>query len=83
MFLNQGFLFRKTVIYRCGIVCFTCIGTSSLVGTEVCLILNTLSGLETCRRHKKIKNENINLEKAHYVGLYSIHLLQCAVQKNV
>jgi len=25
-----------------------------------------------CRRHQKIKNKNINLEKVHFVGLYCI-----------
>jgi len=29
-------------------------------------------GFETCRRHKKIRNQDTNLEKAHFVGLYCI-----------
>jgi len=40
---------------------------------------------ETCRRHRgeKIKNENINLEKVHFVGLYCTIILQCTVQKKI
>ena len=36
-------------------------------------------GFETCRRYKQIKN--INLGKAHFVGLYCVIILQCTSQK--
>ena len=29
-------------------------------------------GFETCRRHRIIRNKNINLEKVYFVGLYCI-----------
>jgi hypothetical protein len=35
VFLTRGFVFRKTVVYAVGMVCFTYIGISSLVGRRV------------------------------------------------
>jgi len=55
MFRTRGFIFRKAVVYTLnGMVYFTCIGLSSLVGRRACFILHwrwTL-GFETSTRHK-------------------------------
>ena len=45
--------------FRYGIVCFTCISASSLVGRRVCSIQPSswrwTFGFETCRRHQKLR----------------------------
>ena len=43
MFRNRGFIFRKTLVYRWyGIVCFTCIIISSLVGRRLLIYLENV-----------------------------------------
>jgi hypothetical protein len=56
-------------IYTYGIVCFMCISISSLVGSRVCSIEQSVS------KHVqgiKFKNWNINFKKVYFVGLYWI-----------
>ena len=66
-------------MYNYGIVCFTCISISSVVGRRVCadackyifyrnciynrLPADELSEFETCRRYQKIKKKIRNLKK--------------------
>jgi hypothetical protein len=77
---------------RYGTVCFTCTSNWSMYNvpyrtiTVRVYIVQPSSWrwtlrVETCRRHQKIKNYNVNLGNVHFVGLYCIIILQCAVQK--
>jgi len=72
-------------MYSYGMVCFTCITVSSLVGRAACsntlFYLSDTLGFETCRRHQKIKNQNINLEIVRFVGLCRVIILQYTLQK--
>jgi len=62
MFRTRGFVFRKTVVCR------------GMVYTTVFLKMNPR--VRNMQKTPKLKNENINLEKVHYVGLYCIILIK-------
>jgi len=71
MFRTRGFIFRKTVIYiyRYGIVCFTCISISSLVGGRVCspVYSNVCSHVLDYRKRSSTCNTAYTDEcKTHY-----------------
>jgi hypothetical protein len=81
MFQTRGFIFRKMVVCT-GMVWFTYIRISSLIGRRVCSSFwRWTVSFKTCRRHQRIKI--LIKKKVHFFGLCGIIKIAMHGTKNI